>query len=254
MHVWRADLDMCRVKRPSLCARLAADERARAVSFRVGEGRRRFIAARGLLRIILGRYLGRRPADVWFRYGPHGKPALVADSGGPALRFNVSHAAGVALYAISRDREMGIDLERVLPHRMDERLAELLFRPQQVTRLRRLAPPERAREFFRCWTRNEACLKAQEGALSMLLAPSVEPRPSEDLARGGRAQGRDLNPPRWLLWELDLGQGFAATLAVEGPPCRISGFLWDGTAGTCWWPVLAGDASVRCAGGSGHVE
>jgi len=231
VHVWRVGLDVCRLERRSLYAALAADERARAASFRFREECRRFVTARGRLRVILGRYLGRRPADVWFRYGPHGKPALVADPGGPALRFNVSHADGVALYAISRSRELGIDLERVLPRRMDERLAELLFGAHEVARLRRLAPPERAREFFRCWTRHEACLKAQGGALSMVLPLADGPRPWGELARGGCAQGRDLAPARWLLRELDLGRDFAATLVVESPPCRVRGFLWDDAVG-----------------------
>src|SRR5438477_256189 len=72
-----------------------------------------FIIARGVLRILLGRYLDVAPTAVRFRYNPFGKPALAQDSGADALHFNVSHTDGVALYAVARRRRVGLDLERI---------------------------------------------------------------------------------------------------------------------------------------------
>ncbi|CAA9549445.1 MAG: hypothetical protein AVDCRST_MAG19-668, partial [uncultured Thermomicrobiales bacterium] len=81
VHVWRAALDRPG-ELPGLLAALSADERERAGRFRADRDRGRFVAARGLLREILGRYLGREPGSLRFRYGAHGKPTLVEDRAG----------------------------------------------------------------------------------------------------------------------------------------------------------------------------
>ena len=53
------------------------------------------------------------PAVIWDKTAtsalylrPHGKPALATDTGRAALRFNVSHSHGLALYAITGGREV----------------------------------------------------------------------------------------------------------------------------------------------------
>src|SRR5262249_25045594 len=56
---------------PSLMSR---DEAERARTFYFDRDRRRFIIARGVLRMLLGRYVGRRPEEIVFQYGPNGKP------------------------------------------------------------------------------------------------------------------------------------------------------------------------------------
>src|SRR5438105_4251124 len=83
--------------------------RKRAARRRTVELRDRFIAGRGLLRALLGRYLRLDSASLRFRYGPHGKPALEGD----AIRFNLSHSHGLSLFAFTRAAEIGIDLERI---------------------------------------------------------------------------------------------------------------------------------------------
>jgi 4'-phosphopantetheinyl transferase len=88
---------------------LSADERARAGQFMFDRDRRRYIAARARLRIILARYVGQAPAALQFHYGPHGKPAL------DGISFNLSHSADLALLAVSRGTVVGVDIERVRP-------------------------------------------------------------------------------------------------------------------------------------------
>ncbi len=109
VHVWRASLarDASSVER--LRATLTADERERAQKFHFDRDRLRFVIARGVLREILGRYLGRSPALIRFVYNEYGKPALSEDGG--SLRFNASHSHGVALYACTLGREVGVDIE-----------------------------------------------------------------------------------------------------------------------------------------------
>jgi hypothetical protein len=113
VHVWRAALDQIPLEVTRLLDTLAEDEQAGAGRYYFPIDRVRFIVARGVLRKILGLYLNRAAQSVPFRYGCYGKPALSCESGHNAIHFNMSHSRGVALYAITRGREIGIDLEYI---------------------------------------------------------------------------------------------------------------------------------------------
>lgn len=78
VHVWRAELDLPESTIDCLRDTLSADEADRSERFHFPQHRRHFIAARGLLRVMLGRYLEVEPKSVDFRYGPYGKPAVKA--------------------------------------------------------------------------------------------------------------------------------------------------------------------------------
>ena len=73
------------------------------------------MAGRGILRELRGGYLGVRPADLRFRYRPFGKAFLITTPETNDLLFNLAHAEGLAIYAVSRARNVGVDLERVRP-------------------------------------------------------------------------------------------------------------------------------------------
>jgi 4'-phosphopantetheinyl transferase len=106
-HLWRVWLD--RAGWPG--AQLLPDEdRRRAASIRVDRRRRRWVAARWALRQILSGYLGARPADLEIELGAAGKPRL---SGFTPIRFNLTHSAGMAVVAVTSEREIGIDVERI---------------------------------------------------------------------------------------------------------------------------------------------
>src|SRR5260221_966770 len=113
VHVWRAWLDLPQSGIQALEQTLSDDEHVRAKRFRFVKDRTHFIAARGLLRAILGRYLSREPQTLSFSYNAYGKPALAEMPEGEGLSFNATHAQGMALYAITCNRAIGIDLEDI---------------------------------------------------------------------------------------------------------------------------------------------
>jgi len=226
VHVWRATLDQTPSQIQSFRHNLAADELARAERFYFEKDRGHFIVARGVLRAILGGYLKRAPECLSFRYSSHGKPALAGESGGDAIRFNVSHSHGVALYAVTRGREVGIDVERIRFNLAVAEIAGRFFSQREVAMLRAL-PTEAQREaFFRCWTRKEACLKARGEGLSLPLdqidvslatgKPDAEPVAQPDSSEASR----------WTLQELAPAAGYVAALAVEGHGWRLACWQW----------------------------
>src|SRR5215211_4409844 len=109
VDVWRASLRLPVNVLNKLENTLSEDERERAAQFHFPADRDRFIAAHGCLRDVLGRYLHCRPDEFTFSANQYGKPALCNRQ----LEFNLSHSGDFALIAITRDRRVGIDVERI---------------------------------------------------------------------------------------------------------------------------------------------
>jgi len=161
VHVWRAELDA-----PGWpgAEGLPAPERERAAAILRPESGRRWIAARWALREVLGRYLDEDPAAIELRIGEHGKPELARDLS-ERLSFNLSHSGGLALIAVSTDREVGVDLERTEPRRNFAALAERGLDRDTATAIREAPPERRAAIFYAAWTRHEARAKCGGGGI-----------------------------------------------------------------------------------------
>lgn len=158
IHVWQASLDDA--ANPDDWEILADDERERAERYRFERDRIRYVTGRALLRKILGDYLECDPASLVFATGPYGKPRIVQPAGDETLHFNVSHSEGVALYAVSREGPVGVDVERVREIADWAEIAGTVFPPEEQARLHALPAEWRVRGFVEAWTRQEAFLKA----------------------------------------------------------------------------------------------
>ena len=215
VHVWRAVLDVSGPALQRLRHILAPDERARADRFHFQKDQEHFVVARGALRTILGRYLQRAPELVAFRYGLRGKPELAepseAGEAGP-LTFNVSHSHGLALYAVSVRRAVGIDVEHVRPFPSSHQIAERFFSAEEIAGLCSLPDDVQQEAFFRCWTRKEAILKAKgEGLFGWSLLPTQ--------ADAGEWSA-------WAIRDLEPGPGYVAAISAEGKDWTITSWEW----------------------------
>jgi 4'-phosphopantetheinyl transferase len=224
VHLWRAQLDLDPGALAGLEATLAPDEREAAGRFVFPRDRRRFLAARGVLRALLGAYLRTPPAAIRLAYGAHGKPSVLEPPS--KIEFNVAHSGETALYAVALARRVGVDLELI---RMDvecDALAERFFSPRERAALAALAAADRRRAFFDCWARKEAYLKARGDGLSTPLdtfSVSLDPR-------GGAAVLETVDGPeeraRWSVVPVPPVREYAAALVVEGV-ARVVAYVWD---------------------------
>jgi 4'-phosphopantetheinyl transferase len=179
-----------------------------------------------VLRAILGLYLDMAPRYLSFRYSSHGKPALAWESGGNAIRFNMSHSRGVALYAVTRDREVGIDLEFIRRDLEVDQIAERFFSRRETVTLRALPTDLREYAFFLCWTRKEAYIKARGEGLSLPLDQfDVSLTPGEPAALLSTHPDSE-EALRWSLHELPLASDYVAALALEGHSRSLSCWQW----------------------------
>ena|SRR5579871_3147439 len=211
VNIYSARLEPDAPRLASLYAILSLEERERAARFHFPEHQKHFIGCRGILREILSGFLEIPPAELRFTYNAYGKPA-VSD---PTLRFNVSHSGGWAMFAVTRGREVGIDIERINERTALELIQARFFSAWESEQLRSLPLEQQTEAFFRCWTRKEAYIKARGLGLSFPLDSfdvSLAPGEPAALLRGaGNYSVRELPAP----------EGFAAAVVAEGRDWEI---------------------------------
>ncbi|MFE0461751.1 4'-phosphopantetheinyl transferase family protein [Kitasatospora sp. NPDC058965] len=205
---------------PPVCTELGAlldpEEQERARCTTDPRRRCRFVVAHGAARLLTGARAGRPAADLRWRRGPHGKPELAGPPGpepGPAV--NLSTAGAFALFALTDDRAVGVDLEPVPTGPTALRLARRYFPPDEAEWVAEDRPAER---FARQWTRKEALVKAVGGRLAEGLRHPL-PGPRQVLAEtaAGPCRVADLAAP----------PGHRAAVALLGPgPFTVHQRLW----------------------------
>ncbi len=194
VHVVHARLDLEEDALRRFERTLDSGEAARASRFRFPGHRARFIAAHGWLRFLLASWLGAEPL---FIRSPYGKPAL----DGGTLKFNMSHSESLALFAFSREMELGADVEFRRP---GFPALENVFAPRERALL------SEGEDFFKLWTRKEAYLKAVGKGFSL-------PPEEIDVASA-------LEEARWSLFEPELGARYAAAVVVAGKPLAVRSY------------------------------
>jgi 4'-phosphopantetheinyl transferase len=228
IHVWRVSLAQTESCLQSLQQTLSTDERTKADRFRFPKDRSQFIVSRGALRAILSRYLNISSHILRFDYNPYGKPSLIVAQGGNTLRFNLSHSRGMALIAITKNRDIGVDIEGINPNFSCLEIAEKFFSPLENSVLRSLPEHLQATAFFTCWTRKEAYIKAVGKGLSIPLNQfDVSLAPGEPAALLN-VEGNPEEASKWSLIELFPSSDMVAAVAVAGDCWKLHCWEWTG--------------------------
>lgn len=189
---------------------LSPGETERAGSLKIETAKERFIAGRGILREILGGYLGIGPGEVRIATGEHGKPFLA--NGGANLNFNLSHSGDMYVLAVATAAELGIDVEEVEAGKPFDDVARLAFSSRERQELLTLPSSDlQAAGFYRCWVRKEACLKACGSGFS-LPGNSFEVSPLDNSAA---MQTVLCGQNWWHVLDIDVPHPYCAALAVE---------------------------------------
>lgn len=227
VHLWRAALDVSPAELAALSAVLGEDELARAAQRIFQRDRQHFTAARGVLRVLLGRYLRCDPTSLCFNYGPHGKPGLSQPATAVPLEFNLSHSHGLALIAIARGKCVGVDVERIRAEVRCDALASRSFSAAELRRYEVLDAASRRASFFHIWACKEALLKATGRGLSLAMR-DVEV--ANDVKGAGTITLKDSSGAArtWSWQTVEPADDYAGAVAVEAGPFRLSCWQWPG--------------------------
>lgn len=231
VHVWMAPLNVPDGLRRSFWNTLSPDERSRAARFRFDRLQARYVAAHGILRDILSRYLTAAPAAVVFGAGHYGKPFVVGDATLPEVQFNLSHAGDLAVIAVAQDRRVGVDVESIRPIPELASIVDHYFSPGEQSLMHgSTEAAEKGRAFMVCWTRKEAYIKAVGKGLSI-------PLPSFDTSIPPGAAGRSLksnDEPAairgWWVSDLPFIPDCAGALVSDGPAGEYHYLRWSAEA------------------------
>ncbi|HXD85705.1 MAG TPA: 4'-phosphopantetheinyl transferase superfamily protein [Urbifossiella sp.] len=209
-HLFVANPEQLPLPLSELEALLTPDERDRAARYRAGTVREQFLAGRGLLRRLLGGYLGTSPHAVPITYILNGKPVLA----GSTLHFNVTHTHGLGIIAIAA-RRVGVDVEQVRTIPDVDGLVGRFFSPLEQAAYRCLPRGRRLEAFFRGWVCKEAVIKAAGASVQYLDGFDVELDPAK---RPGVLAVRhsSLAGDGWAVADWSPADGFAAAIALEG--------------------------------------
>jgi 4'-phosphopantetheinyl transferase len=226
-HVWRASLNQNAKIIANLAALLSEDEYKRAMRYRRPVDRDRFIAGRGILRKIISAYLALAPGELRFTYNEYGRPTVSDDQNNVALNFNLSHSAELALYAITRGRVVGIDIEYIREDFATLEIAEQFFSTNEVAALKSLPTDQRTIGFFNCWSRKEAFIKAKGMGVSYPLDRfTVSLAPGEPPALL-KVDDDEREVTQWRMYELNPGAGYAAALIAAEPTVTLKRLHWS---------------------------
>jgi len=213
-EVWVASAAEFAVHQAALTSVLVAEERAHLAGLREPATA---TLSRALLRLLLARQLGVRPAEVLIDRRcsvcgrPHGRPRL----GGapPPLHVSVSHGGGLLLLALAGQPVVGVDVEPATPvQEVPAELLELTLTPEERGHVPTGPAAARHRSFLRYWTGKEAVLKAVGTGLD-LSPQAVRLSPPDGVGPACvTVPGRDA--PDLTVRSLDVGAAHVGALAT----------------------------------------
>jgi 4'-phosphopantetheinyl transferase len=210
IHVWLSWLDVPRERIKDLTAYLSPDELDRADRLRFEADRRRFVAARGILRELCCNHTGTPPEQVRFSADDHGKPRLADIPPGLDLRFNVSHSGAAAAYAFALGAEVGIDIEAPRPDFDDAQIEASMLPLDLIDQILAVPAARRQEAFLEEWTAREALAKATGLGMAHYLAGGVDP--ADEVG--------------WQSWDLPKVRGYVGTLVMPAGKWYVSCRQW----------------------------
>ncbi|HEY3853995.1 MAG TPA: 4'-phosphopantetheinyl transferase superfamily protein [Verrucomicrobiae bacterium] len=215
-HAWIIPLDISMLEMDAFSETLSPSESRRADAFHFDVDRFRFIAGRGALRTILGRYLNESPVYIEFEYEPRGKPRLAGQFASGDLQFNLAHCEDVAVLALAWGCSVGIDVERERDFDDIEPVVKVICSPRQVAEFEALRSDQQTAAFYRLWTRKEAWLKATGNGITTSLE-EVEPSflPGETAHYQSLPKSFSTPVNNWSLFDFMPKPGFIAALALD---------------------------------------
>lgn len=210
-HLWRMGLDLPQEQVERLAGLLSSDEQAQAGKFVFEQDRRRYLIAHAAMRLILGAYLKADPLQIRFSRSMTGKPYLPTGD----LSFNLSHSGDLAVLAVAKEREVGVDVEQIRPLPDLEDLMQEIFTAQELKKLHKLNKEERTIAFFRGWTRKEAYLKGRGLGLSTSSREVEVSMLPDETPRLIHVEGEPEEIERWRLIEANIQKQYICTISVE---------------------------------------
>jgi len=150
---------------------LTGDELTRMSRFYFARHRHQYLVTRALIRTTLSSYFHVDPTEWRFGKNAYGKPEIsLGDTTWP-IRFNLSHCDGLVLCGVTREVDIGVDVEDTQRSAVaaPEQLSSY-FSETEIAELVHLPKEQRKSRFFDYWTLKESYIKARGMGLAIPLS------------------------------------------------------------------------------------
>lgn len=205
---------------PGLRSLLSDEEAARESRFHFADDRKRYLVTRAMVRMLLSRYAPIAPERWAFSKNAYGRPVIAdeiraAEVQARDLFFNLSHTRGLIALAVSRGRELGVDVENTAARAVSLDVAKHFFSATEVAELSRVAPDRQQDRFFEYWTLKESYIKARGMGLSLPLdgfSFEFPHRSAVSISINPELQDR---ADRWSFWQYRPTEDYLMAICAE---------------------------------------
>ncbi len=209
VHVWSAPLDLDDHEMKGMLERLSPSEQKRVNALLEERAVRQYVVSRAMQRHLLASYVGGHPSEIRFGVVAMGKPTL-SHPNDIGLTFNTTHSGNLVIVAVTANRDVGVDVEKVKPIPRALQVAKRVFSRDEYEMLAALPPDELDRAFLAIWVRREGTAKARGDSvwrgLASWKAGEIENSPDRQ---------------RWTVEYLDLGLDFVGVVVARGDDWRV---------------------------------
>ncbi|MEW5814777.1 MAG: 4'-phosphopantetheinyl transferase superfamily protein [Spirochaetota bacterium] len=160
VHIWLFSIKNVEPLIAKLQEILQKEEREKIDNYRVESAKQSFILSRGIVRLLLSRYIKVKPENILIVYNHNSKPEIDRSINNNSVSFNLSHSGNAILIGFAMKRRIGVDIERIHPLKKVDEIAQYVFSAGEYEEFVKLPFSKKQKVFFSCWTRKEAVIKA----------------------------------------------------------------------------------------------
>jgi 4'-phosphopantetheinyl transferase len=217
IHLWFTSVD--KITNTDLLSRypyyLSNEEHQRWQQFNFQKHQHQYLITRALVRTTLSRYATTRPEDWQFSKNEYGKPEIIPSQN---LFFNLSHTETLIVCAVSREANIGIDIETIQHKTRSIAIAQRFFSTIEVTALLQCPLSQQRSYFFQLWTLKEAYIKACGQGLSLPLKQFSWTIDKNKRKLTLRVDSQlKTKPQHWQCWLLQANADHYAALCIFNP-------------------------------------
>ena len=220
IHLWFADLnELDRYASSNVFVNwLHAAEKNRYNRYQSQSQRKHFLLGRLLLKAILSKYAGCPPTELTLDIDTRGKPFLSSNS--PlCLSFNLSHSGNRFVLAVSKNYDLGVDIENIKRERAILKIAQRYFSLSEIRGLKNLSKALQITRFYELWTLKESVVKACGYGLSGRLSEIEFSFPASNKLKMHWAPG---NLTHWQSWQIKESENYMLALSAKSSGIKIN--------------------------------
>ncbi len=216
IHLWKIDGSTVDDTLLAAYRRLmSAEELQRHERLRQLADRRRFLITRAAIRSVLSGYFPDVLPTQWqFGRNAWGRPTIAEPVLESNVEFNISHADGLIVIAVTERGDLGVDVEFTGRRCRTLALANRYFSAQEIGALQVMSDSAQRERFFDLWTLKEAYIKACGMGLAIPLSSFSFEFGKDGISIAFAPERRD-EPGAWQFWQMQATPRHRLAIALK---------------------------------------